>query len=314
VPCSWIGAFLLAASIFVLCGTAVADPETPHAREAFRDCSECPEMVVVPPGTFVMGSSKAEKTRVLEAEPGSGSARLFTSFESPQHSVTIERPFGLARYPVTRNEFALFVRESGYSIGGGCTFFANHRYRHHAEADWRNPGFTQGERDPVVCVSWQGAQAYLLWLNDKLRRFGAIAGDSPYRLPSEAEWEYAARAGTQTARWWGDAIGSGDANCDGCNSLWDAKQPSPVGSFHANPFGLYDMLGNLWEWTQDCWNESYVGAPQDGAAWSTGKCDLRVIRAGSFATLPWLLRSATRTRVPDKPNNDVGFRVARTLP
>jgi formylglycine-generating enzyme required for sulfatase activity len=155
--------------------------------------------------------------------------------------VSIGRPFGLAKYPVTRREFAAFVRETGYSIDGTCTL-ANHGYRRDPEAGWQNPGFAQTDRDPVVCETWEDPKAYVAWLNGKLTGRSAIK--VPYRLPSEAEWEYAARAGTRTQRWWGDAIGRNNANCDQCGSRWDKQQTSPVGSFQPNPVGLFDMLGH----------------------------------------------------------------------
>jgi formylglycine-generating enzyme required for sulfatase activity len=170
-------------------------------------------------------------------------------------------------------------------------------------------------------LSWGAAQAYVGWLNGKVRsRVAASAkGEGPYRLPSEAEWEYAARAGTTTERWWGAAIGKGNANCNGCGSLWDDKIIAPVGSFGPNPFGLYDMLGNVWQWVADCWNESYVGAPGDGRSWTTGDCRRHVLRGGSWMNLPVFVRSAARSRDDgagqyfDAASN-AGFRVARTLP
>ena len=170
-------------------------------------------------------------------------------------------------------------------------------------------------------MSWYDAQAYVGWLNDKVGN-GLLAStnrDGPYRLPSEAEWEYAARAGTTTARWWGDAIGVGNANCHGCGSNWDNKLIAPAGSFGPNPFGLYDILGNVWQWNDDCWNENYVGAPKDGIAWKTGDCKKRVMRGGSWSNSPVFVRSAMRTS-GDASGRDydyatyVGFRVARSLP
>jgi formylglycine-generating enzyme required for sulfatase activity len=184
------------------------------------------------------------------------------------------------------------------------------------EAGWQAPGFTQTDRDPVVCVSWNDAQAYVAWLNRKLRELTPTANAGSYRLPSEAEWEYSARSGTQTVRWWGNAIGMGNADCQGCGSRWDDQQPSPVGSFHQNPFGLFDMLGSAWEWTEDCWHKDYVGAPADGSAWMAGEwCEqYHAMRGSSFSSRPWLLRPATRTfHSADRPTNYISFRVARTL-
>jgi formylglycine-generating enzyme required for sulfatase activity len=276
-------------------------------------------MVVVPAGSFLMGSSAEETKRDLNfvVPRGEGDiAQEFVAREQPQHLVEIVRPFALGRYPVTRGEFAAFVRETGYSSGGGCTLFANHKYEERAEAGWQNPGFGQTDRDPVVCVSWQDAKAYVAWVNGKLRGAAPIEGGGPYRLPSEAEWEYAARAGTRTARWWGDSGGRNNANCDGCGSRWDRQSTAPVGSFRLNPFGLSDMLGNAWQWTEDCWNESYVGAPGDsGTAWKAGMCDSHVLRGGSWTNLAWLLRSAGRTRNDvGKHTNYIGFRITKALP
>ena len=169
-------------------------------------------------------------------------------------------------------------------------------------------GWGRGRR-PAINVSWDDAQAYVKWLS-------SITG-KPYRLLSEAEYEYAARAGTETAYPWGDDIklnGKAMANCVGCGSQWDGEQTAPVGSFAANQFGLYDMVGNVWEWAEDCWNESYQGAPADGSAWTSGDCSRRIIRGGSWNDNPVLLRSAYRLR-NNAGGRDVslGFRVARTL-
>ena len=202
----WIALFI-AVIIVALRGAAFAGPDV-QARQAgqvFRDCSDCPEMVVIPAGSFLMGSSEAETTEVLESFPSDETEvdKLSLATEHPQHLVTIAGSFAMGKYPVTRREFAAFVQETGYSTSGGCTLFANHKYERRVDAGWQAPGFTQTDRDPVVCVSWHDAQAYVAWLNNKLRGQTPTKDDGPYRLPSEAEWEYAARAGTQTVRWWG---------------------------------------------------------------------------------------------------------------
>jgi formylglycine-generating enzyme required for sulfatase activity len=168
----------------------------------------------------------------------------------------------------------------------------------------------------VVCVSWADAQAYVAWLNRKVPGKISAADGGPHRLPSEAEWEYAARADTHTVRWWGDVIGSGNADCEGCGSQWDDRQPAPVGSFSPNPFGLFEILGSAWQWTEDCWNKTYDGAPVDGTTWMAGSwCqEVHAIRGGSFASRAWVLRSAERTFPSSKEGaNFIGFRVAKTL-
>lgn len=286
----------LSLALLIFAATAAGAGETADHRHAevigrgiFRDCPDCPEMVVVPAGQFVMGSPAAEPGRY--------------DSEGPQHTVAL-RWFALGRQDVTVRQYAAFVRETGYEPED-CDW--------PRRTNWHSPGFLPDA--PVVCVSWHDAQAYIAWLNGKVG--GSAKG--PYRLPSEAEWEYAARAGTVTSRWWGEAIGQGKANCNGCGSPWDNRQIAPAGSFAANPFGLYDMLGNAWQWVEDCWNETYQGAPTDGRAWVAGDCAKRVLRGGSWSSLPEFLRSAARNR--DDAGNRAhdyagyaGFRVAMTLP
>ena len=266
-----------------------------------------------------MGSSPADTQRdIAEAlAEEKETYKVWFTRETPQHAVTIGRSFAMGRYLVTRGEFASFVQETGYAASQGCIVYDNHWYPMRPRADWRSPGFTQTDRDPVVCVSWNDAQAYVAWLNSKLGRQAGEANGKLYHLPSEAEWEYSARSGTQTIRWWGDAIGKGNADCLGCGSQWDNRQPSPVASFRPNPFGLFDMLGSAWEWTQDCWHENYIEAPTDGAAWMNGESCGRyyAARGGSFSTLPWILRPAHRTLFTfNWPANDTSFRVAKRLP
>ncbi len=158
----------------------------------------------------------------------------------------------------------------------------------------------------MVNVSWKDAQAYVAWLT---RESGG-----PYRLLSEAEWEYVARAKSETACSWGNEVGRNRANCRECGSQWDGKQMASVGSFGANGFGLHDVHGNVWEWVQDCWNDSYVGAPADGSAWEQGDCDARVVRGGSWSLEPRFLRSADRSGdAAGYRDSNVGVRVARRL-
>jgi len=207
--------------------------------------------------------------------------------EGPQHTVSISKAFAVGKYAVTFDEWDACV------AAGGCAHKPDDR------------GWSRG-RQPVINVSWEDAQAYVAWLSKKAGK--------PYRLLSEAEWEYAARAGTITRYPWGDAPGTNRANFIGSGSKWSGKQTSPVGSFDANPFGVHDMIGNVWEWVQDCWNDSYRSAPGDGRAWESGVCDRRVVRGGSWDDDPEFARAAFRFRFG--PRNRyilVGFRVARTL-
>ena len=285
----------------LLSTAAAATQNTPRD---FSDCAQCPEMVRIPAGKFAMGSPRWERGR-------------FDS-EGPQHKVGV-RAFALSKYEITDAEFLTFLRETGYQPA-----LCDNILR----LGWRSPGGgvafppvdSEASQSPATCLNWYDAEAYIAWLNAKLRAQNpeALSAGGPYRLPTEAEWEYAARAGTTTSRWWGDLIGSGNANCNGCGSRWDGLLIAPVGSFGPNGFGLYDMLGNVWQWTDDCWNESYVGAPGDGRAWKHGDCTRRVLRGGSWSNVPAFLRSAARIKADAAGrdfdySNYAGFRVARSL-
>lgn len=286
----------VAAMSLIAALTSVADAQ---ADKSIKDCADvCPEMMPIPAGSFTMGSPASEKGHFLDEE---------------QHAVTIARPFLVSRYDVTRGEFAKFVAETHYDAkGSGCTGAAGVAFGTSPKLNWESPGFTQTDRDPVVCVNWSDAQAYVDWLSKKAGKL--------YRLPSEAEWEYAARAGSTTAYPWGNTPSHDNANYgedDCCAGLVSGKDQwmntSPVGSFPANKFGLYDMNGNVWQWTQDCYHASTGGGPADGGAWTTGDCDLRMLRGGSWFFSPVLARSANR--VWFNPVNRyviIGFRVART--
>lgn len=258
-------------------------PET--KRVTLWEGAKLPEMVVVPAGRFTMGSTAEETTR-FKASPE------LAAQEKPQHRVTITRPFALSKYPVTRGEYSAFVEATGYK----------------GTDAWRSPGFAQTDKDPVVRVSYEDAKHYVAWLNQ-------LSGGSAYRLPSEAEWEYAARAGTTTTFYWGDTLGKNNANCADCGSRWGGKSTSPVGSFAANHFGLYDMSGNIWQWVEDCNSSNYAEATSDGSAFVSQHCDQRGVRGGAWNSSPLDLRSANRGG--DDPGNrdpDLGIRVARTLP
>jgi formylglycine-generating enzyme required for sulfatase activity len=241
-----------------------------------------------------------------------GASPQSVSDESPQHNVSL-RSFALGKYDVTRGEYAAFVRETRHPAGEGCYDNGNPNSTKRAGASWRNPGFTQTERDPVVCVSWQDARAYVSWLNAKVGRSVSTSGAGSYRLPSESEWEYAARAGTTTRFWWGDD------DDRAARYAWykdnSGGQTHPVGSKPANPFGLYDIVGDVWQWTQDCYADTYANAPMDGSAAEAGDACLRSDRGGSWFYPAWLLRPATRERNPaDYRDTVMGFRLAGTLP
>jgi len=181
------------------------------------------------------------------------------------------------------------------------------------QAQWRavmgtNPSRFPGDDRPVENVSWDDIQ-------DFLQRLNVGYTGPPYRLPSEAEWEYAARAGTRTPRWWGREIGTGHANCADCGSRWDNRETAPAGSFPANPFGLHDTVGNVWEWVADCWHDSYRGAPADGSAWLVNCAESRrVLRGGAWSDGPWYARVSTRIRYyTDGSNYNLGLRLAQGL-
>ena len=212
--------------------------------------------------------------------------------ERPVHRVTVPA-FRLGKYEVT------FAQWDACVADGGCNGYSPDEQ-----------GWGRGNR-PVINVSWHAVQSFIDWLNDE------TGGN--YRLPTEAEWEYAARAGSVTEYGWGDAIGINMANCDGCGSQWDAGRTASAGSFPANVWGLYDMHGNVYEWLQDCWNDAseydlrgYEGAPDDGSAWTSDNCSWRVVRGGSWFGTPWSLRSAHRFRFDSSRHGpNIGFRLAR---
>jgi sulfatase modifying factor 1 len=268
---------------------------------AFRDCPECSEMLPIPAGQFTMGSSAEEKAWAATH----GETPDSVSDEAPQHPVTV-RAFALAKYDVTRAQYAAFVKDTGYPTVKGCYQQGNPDSPFHPDATWKDPGFPQSDQDPVVCVDWHDAQAYVAWLNKKVKGGG-------YRLPSESEWEYAARGGAAGKFWWGeDETIAADhawfqANADG--------RTHPVGQKPANAFGLYDMAGDVWQFTEDCYADDYSKAPSDGsAAEGDAKCR-RSDRGGSWYYPAVLLRSATRERnPPDYRDGVLGFRVAKSTP
>ena len=269
--------------------SASAPPAATKPGGEFKDCPVCPPMIVVPAGKFVMGSPPDESGRVDN--------------EAPQHTVTIAQPFAVGKYEVTFDEWEACVAERA------CP-----------RVD--DSGYGRGRR-PVINVSHQNAAGYLQWLSAKVNK--------KYRLLTEAEWEYAARAGSAKSRYWGAAVERTCAYANVFNPKTKTKykdadrqafpcddgfmETAPVGSLKPNAFGLYDMLGNVWEWVEDCWNPSYADGPNDGSAWLTGDCTNRVMRGGGWYYGPRNVRLAKRLKNPAvNRGNDVGFRVARSLP
>ncbi|HEX7035888.1 MAG TPA: formylglycine-generating enzyme family protein [Pseudomonadales bacterium] len=274
----------------------------PEPGSLLRDCPSCPQLVVVPAGTSVIGDEPEGAEQV---------------FESPPLTITIAQPFALGVTEVTRAEFAAYVEDSGSPLTGCRT--ASSQWQADPERSWQAPDYQQTAEHPVTCVSWLDAQAYLAWLS---RRTGRT-----YRLPSEAEWEYAARAaGTgldlgaapeSACRYANVADAAALTRYPGLDAFacTDGFAETAPGSFgEANAFGLYGMRGNLFEWTQDCWNPSYRNAPADGSARETGDCNKRVLRGGSWFTAPAELRITFRNRFDASyRSNTFGFRVVREI-
>ncbi len=305
----------IAAATLALASIAAAVPswsaEPGHEPgSAFRDCDVCPDMVVVPAGTFVMGT------------PGAAAARGAAAAEAEAIVVTIAHPFALGHREVTRGEYARFIADSGHEPQAGCRVWDAElaRFSDDGRRSWQD--VAPADDFPATCVSFADAVAYAQWL-------AAKTGER-YRLPSEAEWEYSARAGSRSLRPWGDDAADG---CDAANTYdlvaaarfrlgWPEARCrdghgdlAQVGQFAANAFGLQDMIGNAREWVQDCATGSYVGRPRDGRAWEwIGGCGERVQRGGSWLTPPDESRSASRSGAPaGERAGDAGFRVARDL-
>lgn len=284
--------------------------------EAARTLAIEPAMIAIAPGRFIMGAADAELKR--ETVP-----THYRSREQPCVEVAVDRPFLLGRYPVTVGEFRRFVQETGYPIPRGAYGWVKGKgWEQRDEFFWDNPGFEQTDRHPVTCVLPADAEAYARWLNDK--------ADKGYRLPSEVEFEYACRAGTTTARFWGnDRAGARRfANVSDLSLARELKEKpdperffrhddgfaftAPVGSFAPNPWGLYDMLGNVWEWMADDWHDSLSDpVPSQNPRIKSEKTLLRAVRGGSWSSDPWLVRSAARVWSDDRLT-DIGFRLART--
>lgn len=293
-----------------------------EAPAAFRDCANCPEMMPIKPGSFTMGAT-------LEEEERFGASRTIRGRGLPLRKVTFAKGFAMGRYPVTVGQFRSFVEETGYQASESCvTQFQNDGHTIYEEArgySWRAPGFAQDDNHPVVCVNAEDAEAYASWLSRKTGH--------RYSLPNEAQYEYAMRAGTTTSFFWGDQRDATACEYSNQPDLDQAKAmagnvptgpeyrfqchdgyayTSPVGTYKPNPWGLYDMFGNIWEWTADCWNDDYKGAPVDGSTWMTGDCDGRSTRGGSFGNAVYSTYAGVRaTRHVSYVGHSWGFRVVR---
>jgi formylglycine-generating enzyme required for sulfatase activity len=304
-------------TILALAGAAwgTAWAADPKPGERFRDCDQCPELVVVPPGTFTMGSDVINPMRGGEMRP-----------EGPARTVSIARAFAAGRTEVTNRQFAAFVDATGYRPSTQCSVGMNREDL--APVDFRGPlfGHAPAPDAPVVCVSWHDAKAYAVWLAGKTGK--------RYRLLTEAEWEYAARGGS-AAKWpWGDDdleacrhentfdLDSQAALPSGSQLTWEPLacrdghgMIAPAGSYLPNGYGLYDMLGNVWEWAEDCSLTLYPPAPVDGSAVQvTGVCKKRAVRGGSWYTRQDRHRPSFRGRDPEaKTGHHFGFRVARDV-
>jgi formylglycine-generating enzyme required for sulfatase activity len=274
--------------------------------DSFKECDDCPEMVVVPAGSFMLGSPSDETRRLSD--------------EGPRTKVTIASPFAVGKFEVTLAQFKAFASATGYQVTVGCQIWSQRLRtwdRRTALTFW-SVGFAQGDDHPVVCVNWDDANAFVAWL--------ANGTGKKYRLLTEAEWEYSARAGTSTPFSMGSTISTDQANFDG-NAIYNNGRKGisrhttvPVNSFSPNPWGLFNMHGNVWEWVEDCYaREDYKYLPaavrDGGAAWP-GTCgsDEHSIRGGSWLDDPEYLRSARRVEIrPAGRLNYLGFRVARTI-
>ena len=278
---------------------------------ADKDCAHCPDMVILRAGQFVMGVAPGE-------EEWTNLAEEFRNRSQPQRTVNVKQ-FSAGRFEVTRGEYRVFAEATGRT-GDGCFVWGGNTFEMEPANSWRNPGYFQDDAHPVTCVSWEDASAYVNWLSQHAGR--------RYRLLTEAEWEYAARAGTTTTRYWGD---DADRSCDYANGAdrstaalvpgadnWHVAScddryayTAPVGSYRPNAFGLHDMLGNVEEWTQDCWVGNYRGAPIDGSAVAAGDCSLRAVRGGSWDDAPIGVPAAYRVGSPTTVRvYRRGFRVA----
>ena len=311
-----IGTIVLVAIVAVAAVTSIAAPRTAlraavnlGAGATFQECRDCPAMVVIAPGSGIMGFDGGEKDR----------------YEGPVRHIHIRKHFAAGRTEVTNAQYAAFVAATGRPSGKGCNVWiaAAKSIKRVDTLSWRDPGYGRPPLDdePVVCVSWNDAQAYVEWLRQQTHQ--------PYRLLTETEWEYVARAGSTSHFAWGD---DPEQACLTAN-VFDASAADPltpwpstrcndghvsvakVGSYPPNAFGLYDVIGNVWEWVQDCYQMPYPSRPVDGSAQLTVGCDRHGVRGGSWRTE--IKRQTPSFRGRDDPglvSNIFGLRVARDLP
>ena len=303
-----LSCLVVLALAFAAAGVAPARAKPPRT---FRDAAGLPVMVIVPPGTALLGSTEAETTRESRAP-------ALAAFEHPRRQVRFTHAFAISRGHVTQAEFDRFAKSTARAMGG-CVVAIGGKWRDGplAAHDYRKPGWNQRPDEPAVCVGWDDAAAYAAWLSKKTGH--------RYRLPGEDEWEYAARGGRETARWWGDGAADICARANGGDQNYAATMPddksanlacsdgfartSPAGRFAANPFGLHDMLGNAWQWTADCFAAVPGSAPPGEA------CTARAIRGGSWHNSVATLRAATRFSLPPAMrSSSLGFRVLREMP
>jgi len=280
-------------------------------KDIFKECENCPEMVVVPAGEVMMGSNTSDIDSGLAA-----------ANEGAQHRAVVKQPIAVGRFEITRDQYAAFVKSSGYRASDRCYTFEHNLPQEREQRSYLNPGFVQGGNHPAVCVSWADAKAYVQWLSQTTGK--------PYRLLSEAEFEYVARAGSSSR------FGFGDDPADLCRFANGADRAAksaglpadaaymncsdgypftaPVGSFAVNAFGLYDTIGNVWEWTEDCFYGDYATASSDSAARLESGCASRTVRGGDWFSTEASLRPAVRAKANvDARHDDIGFRIARPL-
>lgn len=309
--------FLLVLSSILATSAVAAD----YPGAVLQDCPDCPEVVVIPAGTFIMGSTPEQTEQA-------GVRQQDRTREQPAHRVTIGKAFALGRYELTVGQWRTFVEETGRTPGEACLTWdqTSNAWGEVIGATWWEVGYPQTEQHPVGCLDLADAEAYVAWLSEKTGQ--------TYRIPTEAEWEYAARGGTKTLQYWSDDMndictyanvsdldradlhGGLEENPTRYFNCRDGHAyAAPVGSYAPNQFGLYDMVGNIWEWVPDCFVVGYEGAPTDGSAWlDADTCDRRIVRSGGWYARNWFNRPAGRSREhPEFRASTLGLRVLREL-